>query len=277
MQCANYQAILSRLEKVRPLRRELSWEARCPVHGDNRPSLLLWIGRRGDLLCQCRANRGCSFRAIVAATGTRVEDWWADRREVRVKRMATEQQPKPTTFYAYQDERGNLLYEVVRYEPKTFKVRRPDGHGRWAWNVEGVELVPYNLPAILAAPQQPIIVVEGEKDVESLRKLGLIGTCNAFGAGKWGWSLGKWLRGRRVAVIPDNDDAGRTHAAAVAGNLLSWGVASLRLVRLLGVADGGDVTDYLALRLPGQTDQQMRAALLDAIRHAPEYQLARVG
>jgi hypothetical protein len=31
--------------------------------------------------------------------------------------------------YDYRAERGGLLYQVVRFEPKDFRPRRPDGHG----------------------------------------------------------------------------------------------------------------------------------------------------
>jgi hypothetical protein len=49
--------------------------------------------------------------------------------------------------------------------------------------VKGVRLVPYRLPAVLTAAR--VFVVEGEKDVQSIEKLGLVATCNAGGAGKW--------------------------------------------------------------------------------------------
>lgn len=35
--------------------------------------------------------------------------------------------------YDYTDERGQLLYQVCRYDPKDFKQRRPDGRGSWLW------------------------------------------------------------------------------------------------------------------------------------------------
>jgi hypothetical protein len=33
--------------------------------------------------------------------------------------------------YDYVDEKGELLSQVVRLTPKTFRQRRPDGHGGW--------------------------------------------------------------------------------------------------------------------------------------------------
>ena len=45
--------------------------------------------------------------------------------------------PRIVATYPYEDESGELLYEVVRYEPKHFKQRRLDGKG-WTWNLDGV-------------------------------------------------------------------------------------------------------------------------------------------
>ena len=52
--------------------------------------------------------------------------------------------------YPYVDASGTLKYEAVRYEPKDFRVRRPDGNGGYLWNLQGVSRVLYNLPNVLA-------------------------------------------------------------------------------------------------------------------------------
>ena len=111
--------------------------------------------------------------------------------------------------YAYHDENGELLFEVVRYQPKGFAQRRPDGTGGWIWNLDQVRRVLYRLPEILAAdPNEPVFIVEGEKDVDALRALGLAATTNPGGAGKWRSEYGESLRGRQVVALPDNDAVG---------------------------------------------------------------------
>ena len=40
--------------------------------------------------------------------------------------------------YDYFDSDGVLSYQVERYEPKTFRQRRPEGDG-WVYNMDGVE------------------------------------------------------------------------------------------------------------------------------------------
>src|SRR5262249_13108401 len=99
--------------------------------------------------------------------------------------------PKVVATYDYCDAQGALLFQTVRLEPgedghsKTFRQRRPHGQGGWVWNLQGVALVPYRLPELRAAdPDRLVFVVEGEKDVETLRARGLIATTNPMGAGK---------------------------------------------------------------------------------------------
>src|SRR4051794_14313582 len=40
-------------------------------------------------------------------------------------------QPRIVAAYDYPDENGELLFQVVRLEPKDFRQRRPDGRGGW--------------------------------------------------------------------------------------------------------------------------------------------------
>lgn len=156
-----------------------------------------------------------------------------------------QQRPRIVKTYDYTDASGEIVFQVCRYEPKTFKQRRPDGAGGWTWSVKGVQQVPYRLPQMLAAPDALVFVVEGEKDADALAAIGLVATCNAGGAGKWRDDLASHFAGRRVVVLPDNDDAGRDHAHMVAAKLR--GVAtSVRTLLLPGLAQKGDVSDWLA-------------------------------
>jgi hypothetical protein len=154
-------------------------------------------------------------------------------------------------IYDYHDENGRLLFQVVRRTPKDFRQRRPDGNGGWIWSTKGIEFVPYRLPDLLkAAPHATMFVCEGEKDVDALRERGLVATTNPGGAGKWKAQYNRYFRGRRVAVLPDNDPQakdldgmprfhpdgrpvlpGQDHAADVARNL--QGVAASVTVLML--------------------------------------------
>ena len=73
--------------------------------------------------------------------------------------------------YPYEDERGDILFEMVRFDPKDFRQRRPDGHGGWDWKLDGVRRVPYWLPELTEAIASGniVFVVEGEKDCHTCK------------------------------------------------------------------------------------------------------------
>jgi putative DNA primase/helicase len=147
--------------------------------------------------------------------------------------------------YDYTDEDGELLFQAVRFEPKRFLQRRPDGRGGWVWNIDDVRIVPYRLPTFVGATPTVICIAEGEKDVEALRSLDYIATCNPMGAGKWRDDFAEYFRGHSIVILPDNDTTGRKHAEHVARNLAP--VAEVvRIVELPGLPHKGDVSDWLA-------------------------------
>ncbi|HSZ57571.1 MAG TPA: hypothetical protein VK797_18045, partial [Tepidisphaeraceae bacterium] len=158
--------------------------------------------------------------------------------------------------YDYRDEQGTLRYQVLRYDPKDFSVRTVAGKSLW----EGGRYprIPYRLPELLASdPTQTVYVVEGEKDVDRLWSLGLPATCNAFGGGKHKWTRGhaRYLRGRPVVILPDNDATGREHGLAVARSLRRI-AKSIKLIKLPGLSRKGDVSDWLDA---GHTLQELLA------------------
>jgi len=161
--------------------------------------------------------------------------------------------------YDYLTANGAPAYQVVRFDPKNFRQRRADGAGGWSWNVKGAELVPYRLPELVAAPADtPVFIVEGEKDADALRGLGLVATCNPGGASKWRACYSTWLAARPVVVLPDNDEAGAAHGASVAGMVVK-AAASVRIINLPGLPPKGDVSDWLAAGGTAEALLQMAA------------------
>jgi AAA domain len=154
----------------------------------------------------------------------------------------------------------------VRYNPKDFRRRRPDGNGGWLWDVEGVRQVPYRLPEILKAigERRTVFIVEGEKDTDALWRIGIPATCNAGGAGKWSPELNRYFRDADVVILPDQDPQSRDHntgnplhhadgrpkfpgqdhgkdVAAKVGDIAS----RIRILDLPGVPPKGDARDWI--------------------------------
>jgi len=246
------------------------WTARCPAHPDRDPSLSISEAPDGKVLLRCFA--GCSFESITNALGV-------DPRALagpHAKNGSQPVTPKRTqrrivATYNYTDEGGKLLYEVVRYDPKDFRQRRPDGAGGWIWSAEGVRRIPFRLPEVRAAvaARQPVWVTEGEKDALGLANVGLCATTNAGGAGNWTSELNDAFCGAYVVILPDNDDAGRYHADSVAREL--HGIAEW--VRILALADlppKGDVGDWLCGKDPDAARAELKALAKTTPRFDPQ-------
>lgn len=150
------------------------------------------------------------------------------------------------TFYVYSDEFDQPLFREVRKYPKSFHQERWDPvQERWLNKLGDVRRVLYHLPEVCAGVEagRTIFVVEGCKDVESLRATGRIATCNPGGVGMgWAPDYNSSLRGAIVIVVQDRDPAGHEHAMKVAAQLKP-------VVRYLTVMEsrvGNDVSDGLA-------------------------------
>lgn len=220
--------LLSRFQRVKKLAGN-SFLVTCPAHNDKVPSLHISL-KDNTILLKCQA--GCLTEDVLKALGIEMSDLFTKPLETtKGKIVAT---------YDYTDESGNQLFQVIRYEPKSFNQRRKDTKGEWVYNLDGVRRVLYHLPDILIA-QDTIYIVEGEKDADNLWKWGLVATTSPGGANTWKPEYAYPLMGKSVVIIPDNDLAGKAYARAVAKSLQGK-VRSLACVIL---PDAKDVTDWL--------------------------------
>jgi hypothetical protein len=222
--------VLSKLERVRECGNG-KWMSLCPAHEDHDPSLSIAEGDDGRVLLTCFA--GCSLEAIVGAMGLRPADLFCINGKGH----------EVVAEYPYVDEAGEMLFVVERLFPKTFRQKRPDGNGGWIRNRKGVRPVLYRLPQVLDAigRGETVYVVEGEKDVTALERLGLTATTNPGGAGKWRGEYAETLRGADVVLVADRDDAGRAHAQAVARSLRDVAAS----VKVVEPAEGKDAHDHV--------------------------------
>ena len=204
------------------------WKAKCPAHDDSTASLSIDTGRNGGLVLKCFA--GCDTARIVAEVGRTMADLQPDKPKWNI-----------VTTYKYCDEGGRHLYDVCRLDPKDFRQRRADG----VWKMQGVRRVLYHLDKLQG--QTTVYIAEGEKDAERLWSVGLAGTCNAGGAGKWKDDYTVQLKAataERVVILPDNDEPGRQHAAEIARSCHAAGL-KVKIVTLPDVPPKGDVSDWL--------------------------------
>jgi AAA domain len=234
----NTEDILKKLHGV--FETSNGWQARCPAHQDNKQSLS--IGEDGGkTLLYCQA--GCETVKIVKAMGLEMRDLFPGEPEQRTLVAA----------YDYQDENGDLRYQIVRYNPKDFRARRPDGNGDWIYSVKDIQLVPYQLPLI--SKYNWVLGTEGEKDADvGFTNFLLPTTTNPFGAGKWLDQYAPYFAGKTVVLCPHRDDAGRKHMQSVACSLFP--VA--KKTKIVELPFGKDLAEFCAL---GGTREQLIALI----------------
>jgi len=245
------------------------WEARCPCRQDDRnPSLSIHENDDGQVLVHCHRNGGCSTSDILNAVDLRITDLFDKDPKKAAGREYPKIQQKKLTFvasYDYKDADGTLLFQKVRFtEPdgkKTFRQRKPDGKGGWDYKLGDTPKVLYNLPNVLRQKEEglPVWVVEGEKDCDTLNRMGGCATTMPGGAGKWLDLHTQALSGATVDIIVDNDDPGRRHAADVETRLKAAGCD----VAVWICPEAKDITDHI---LAGGTTEHLVPFILDDYR-----------
>lgn len=248
-------AVLSHLKGIRGGNGK--WTAKCPAHDDRRSSLSVSESQDGKVLLHCHA--GCSIEQILEALELEAKDLFSDNGS-KSEIIAT---------YDYTDEDGKLLYQVVRFFPKDFRQRRPDGAGGYIWSLGKTRRVLYRLPQVLEAVKsgRGVLIVEGEKDVHRLEALGFVATTNAGGAAKWRPEYSESLRGANVVILPDYDAPGHKHAETVRQSLEGV-AASVKVLHLPGLQDKQDVSDWIKA---GGTAEELRTLIKNAPESKPSH------
>lgn len=131
---------------------------------------------------------------------------------------------KPAHAYIYRDAAGVPVLIANRYEPPARgKFFLPYDVARGEWKAPTSRPL-YQLDRLTAAaPDDLVLLVEGEKCADALAGLGFLAT-TSFGGAK---ALAKTdlapLAGRRVAIWPDHDAPGRTYAEQAEAALAALG------------------------------------------------------
>ncbi|MCL2330198.1 MAG: DUF3987 domain-containing protein [Phycisphaerae bacterium] len=277
------------------------WQAQCPAHEDRRPSLSISEGEGGRALVHCHA--GCTAEAIVAAIGltmanlmpesrTTARSYSTSARKHTAKAPAqlsaifatadeamaelVRQYGLPAATWTYQNAESESVGVIARWNTNKGKKIRPVSKTPAGWIIGGMPEPRslYRLPELLARPDEPIYICEGEKCCDALAELGLLATTSSHGsksAGKADWTP---LAGRDVVILPDNDEAGEKYATEVVAILAKLtSVPCLRVVRLYGawpnLPKAGDIADVVEC---GESTDAIKAklvALVDATEPEP--------
>ena len=158
--------------------------------------------------------------------------------------------------YDYHDGDGRVVHSVIKTKNKDFyRVRSVNGQDIPNW--DGVQIVPFNLPEIFK--KEAVILVEGEKDVLTLKEFGVPATTIPGGSNGWNPLMKKqpdfckkYFDGKTVIIIPDNDPPGEKYMETGAGFLTEGGavVHTCSICEELG--NGEDISDWVEKNSPDQ-------------------------
>lgn len=250
------------------------WEFFCLEHPGSSDPHAYWNRKKGAWTCMKCGASGSTYD-LAKLLGVKLPEQKKTKPDFRI-----------LAEYDYRDADGELIFQVVRMDPKDFRVRRPSGNPAkpWTWDRKGVTPQLYRLPEILKAGDTDwVLLCEGEKDVDRARREGYpFATTNPFGAQeetrtgrpgkpKWEPQYTESLRDKNVAICLDADNAGQNSARQI-GLILrphAKRVVTLSLPGLPIEKNGvrhKDLSDWFAL---GNTVDDLKA-LIEAAATAPE-------
>lgn len=268
----------------------------CPCHSDTHASLHVYVGSdTGQVVLKCHVCQATG-KAVCEALGIDPKELYCDaisgeksnvlpiNRKAKPKK-AEKKERKPckglyqvgdvwqdgyriTNIYEYQDREGRVVLRKARRElyddkgeriKKSFAMQSLDVDGKWYPDAGIYINLLYRLPDVIKAVEAGglILIVEGEKDVDNLRKLGYTATCGLCGGGtgklegKWTEDHTKALKGvGQAIVVPDRDAAGEGLAQWICKRL-KGNVGEVKILRIQdhcpSLPEHGDFTDWFGI------------------------------
>ena len=240
----------------------------CPFHNDSKPSLHVretadgnwkWrcfgCGRSGDYLDFRMLRDGIGFREALRLICSE-EHFDLDAGQPLPR------QADSAIIFTYTDTKGNPLYRVKKCPPKQFYFERYS-QGTWLPKLEGVARTLYNLPDLLDAKE--VFLLEGEKDCETLKKLGLVATTMGS-KNSWKRDFASFFKGKDVRVCLD--EGNEADAERIAKDIDAVATA-VRILKLPGLTEKEqDITDWFE-RMDGQSDEEKVARLAKVVSETP--------
>lgn len=219
-----------------------SYQCVCPVHKDGKASLTI-SEEKGKLLLHCHA--GCETKDILQTVGLSYSDLGDYKPPQWKERLEYAKGKHIEAVYDYFSENGRYLYSKIRFEGKEILYATIDKkNDTYKYGRPGKQTVLYNLPALIKAVKDgyPVYIVEGEKDADTLKKMGYAVTTPG-GVKDWKKEYASYFIGAKVVILPDNDVPGLELKDQIMRDLKHY-AHSIRWV-ITSRVEKGDVTDYL--------------------------------
>ena len=269
------------------------YKASCPLHDEKTPSFFVYqegdkakfkcqgCGKNGDIIDFIQYKEGINnkqdaLKRVYEILGLKLDlkPSKLDKLKEYIYNNMQMEGYKIESIYIYTLEDHTPSFLKVKYRSLTdkskkdmrtykiidtgefYKLSTKEKSGEYIYTI-------YNYPKVKQAigKQQYIYIVEGEKDAETLNKLGL--TATTFYSKKWQEAYTKQLQDAKVVFIGDTGEAGEQFKKFVWKNLKDI-VRTFRIVTLPGLeqlGDNKDVTDWIEA---GHTKEELKEAIKDS-------------
>lgn len=268
------------------------YKAICPLHNEKTPSFFIFeednkakfkcfgCGKSGDIIEFVQNKENISkyeaLKKIYNKLGIKldIKPNKLDKLENYIYEKKQKKGYRIESIYIYELEDHTPSFLKIKYrsltdkskkEMKTYKIIDKGSYfslgtkskdGEYTYTI-------YNYPKIKQAidKEQYIYIVEGEKDVETLKKIGLSAT--TFYSKKWQDIYTKQLHDTKIVFIGDTGEAGEQFKEFVWKNLKD-NIKAFKVVNLKGLeqlGDNKDVTDWLQA---GHTKEELMIAIKNA-------------
>jgi DNA primase (bacterial type) len=170
--------------------------------------------------CLINCKKGCSVGSICSTLNINESDLFADSDSHASRQQLHERE------HIYADESGHILGKKV-IKPKSNGEKScawyrytPDGYVK---RLDGLKMPLYHLDKLVNSTSDTIYFVEGEKDVETMERLGFTATTMPNGGGQAKIPEGyiQYFKGKKVIIIHDNDKTGIEFADKIKQTLIN--------------------------------------------------------
>lgn len=264
----------------------------CPFHTDNNPSFNIKngffkcfseCGAQGDAFDYIIKKEDCNFQEALNIAGeifgTKEErkgkglsktELLNDFIKNNIKEFSANPEYKYEEHYVYKDENGKPVFIKIKFrhpetKDKTFIMGNLIDEGSYYKinsdkKTEKINIF-YNTHLIAKAIKnnEKIYIVEGEKDANTLTKLGFV-AISCRNTKNLTQEMINSLYGANIVVVPDMDSVGGEHEKVLTDSLLK-GAFTFRVLKLYELTKIGkkDITDYVEmLEQKGYGTQQIK-------------------
>ena len=249
----------------------------CPCHDDNKPSLDIAPGNI-KVVGDCKA--GCKHSDIANKIRVPQEQWYYDYydekqdgfnsfqyKEKWKMYIESREKRKIEAIYPYVSINGGYAFHKIRLEGKKILYGRLENE-RFSYGLQkskprkSYRAIYGDLNAIQKAIQcgKPVLIPEGEKDVDTLKKHGLVAFTYG-GVNDWQSDFAELVNGAVVIILADNDKPGINIANRIYGDVVPVAKSAKIIVPMPDIPKA-DITDYFE---SGKTNADFEKLINNAV------------